>query len=262
MKKLILLASAALLCALLFLIPKASRPAESPPYILHAGGVTPDGKIGSNSAEAMSHSYDQGFYWLEIDFSWTSDGHLACVHDWDAYYSINRTGVPVPDLKLFESLRKDTYGFQNHTLESLTAWMEAHPKAVIVTDVKEQNLKAAELLSRYESLRDRFVIQIYSAEEYDAVVSLGFDRVIFTFYRIKPGEPAQLQFAQLSGMEHLIAVTIPAQEEYAELTAMVRKQGFSYYVHTVNDPLEQQKWLDEGAWGVYCDFPPQSPASK
>ena len=56
-------------------------------FILHAGGVTPNGILGSNSLEAVEHSYDNGYRVLEIDFCWTEDNHLVCVHDWDAYYA-------------------------------------------------------------------------------------------------------------------------------------------------------------------------------
>lgn len=255
--KRLLSALTVLLCVLLFLMVTNSRPTALPQYIMHAGGITPDGIAGSNSVEAMDHSYAQGYHWLEIDFNWTSDGHLACVHDWDAFYSANLTGLPAPDLELYEKLRKYTYGYENHSLESLVAWMENHPQAVIVTDVKEENLRAAEEISRYESLRDRFVIQIYDTGEYETVVSHGFERLIFTFYKIPPGKPALTQLAQISNkMEKIIAVTIPAQEEYAELTDMARELEIPYYVHTVNDSQVQQQWIAEGAQGVYCDIAP------
>ena len=59
---------------------------HTPLMILHAGGVTPEGVTGSNSLEALEHSYENGFRLLELDFSWTCDGELVCVHDWNAFY--------------------------------------------------------------------------------------------------------------------------------------------------------------------------------
>ena len=49
-------------------------------YILHAGGITPNGDIGSNSIEATENSYNKGYRVIEIDFCWTLDGEFGGDH--------------------------------------------------------------------------------------------------------------------------------------------------------------------------------------
>lgn len=46
-------------------------------YILHAGGITPAGTVGSNSLEALDYSYQRGYRAMEVDFFWTTDGQLV-----------------------------------------------------------------------------------------------------------------------------------------------------------------------------------------
>ena len=83
---------------------------HTPLMILHAGGVTPEGVTGSNSLEALEHSYENGFRLLELDFSWTCDGELVCVHDWNAFYG-RILDTDSPTLAQFEAVRDSTYGF-------------------------------------------------------------------------------------------------------------------------------------------------------
>lgn len=235
----------------------AGEPAEFGGYVLHAGGSTPAGEIGTNSVEAMNHSYEQGYYWLEMDFNWTSDGALVCLHDWDAYYAENRTGVPVPDLSLFESLRTTLYDFESPTLDSLVLWLKDHPKAVIVTDVKDDPIKAAALIAvRYPDMMDRFAIQIYHPEEYEIVEGLGFEKILYTLYLLTYQEKydADALAAFAKGKEHLMAFIVGEAPENPNLIKNIADIGLPVYMHTINDPESQANWRKYGVDGFYCDY--------
>ena len=118
---------------------------HTPLMILHAGGVTPEGVTGSNSLEALEHSYENGFRLLELDFSWTCDGELVCVHDWNAFYG-RILDTDSPTLAQFEAVRDSTYGFTSLTLDHLIAWLREHPGVSIVTDIKEDCAAGAALM--------------------------------------------------------------------------------------------------------------------
>ncbi len=250
MKKIIILLLSLSLLFTMFGFTVSASNDTIPKYIMHAGGVTPNGRIGTNSIQAMNRSYKEGHYWLELDFVWTSDKQLVCTHDWDAWYTRTYTGVDVPSFARFEKLRKTTYGFESPTLKSLIIWLRAHPKAKIVTDVKADNLKAVEIISKYPDLQDRFIIQIYSPDEYDKVASLGFKNIILTFYRIFPQNISVESVLN----KKLLACTFPASEEYKSAMTAFIKADIPVYVHTVNDKSEQQEWFDFGVSGVYCDM--------
>ncbi|MCI8537364.1 MAG: hypothetical protein HFF18_01700 [Oscillospiraceae bacterium] len=221
-------------------------------YILHAGGITPSGGLGSNSLEALELSYGLGYRVMELDFCWTEDGDLVCVHDWDRYYSWLQ---PVT-MEAFEAVRGSTYGYTSMTLDTVAEWLEARPGAVVVTDIKENNLAGAALIAeRYPALRDRFVIQIYHMEEYDPVAALGFAQIL-TVYQMtwleKVDTAALAEFAQTHPLAALaFPAELAARDGYVEALLAA---GVPLYVHTVNDRAEQAALFGQGISGVYTDF--------
>lgn len=226
-----------------------------PARIMHAGGETPDGLRGTNSIEAMNASYEKGEYWLEIDFCPTSDMRFVCLHDFYAYYSKSTTGVEIPDFETFEKIRKTTYSYESPTLDSLILWLDSHPKATIVTDVKENNLEFARTVAEsYPDYVRRFAVQIYGRDEYAEVVSLGFDKVIYTLYR-QPLEryDAELMREFVAQSEKLVALTYAADVENTDAIAKIVEIGLPVYIHTVNSADEQKFWRELGAYGFYTD---------
>ena len=237
-----------------------SVPEDVPPelrYVLHAGGVTPNGKSGSNSIEAIDHSYAQGYRVIELDFCWTEDGYLVCVHDWDAYYA-QQFGKTCVTLDEFESVRHGTYGFTSLTLYELAAWMETHEDAVIVTDIKENSVDGARLIAeQYPHLQDRFYFQIYRKEDHASVYDLGFHNIILTVYQLSWHEKVDAQALAAYAEAHpLVGLTYPIElhEMYPDYTSTLLTSGTPLYVHTVNDAQVQKQLFAQGVFGVYTDY--------
>lgn len=81
--------------------------ASTPLMIAHAGGGI-NSQNYSNSLEALEYNYQQGFRYFEIDFSWTSDAQLVCLHDWGKRFQKvfgHKTKQPL-SLKEFEQLNE------------------------------------------------------------------------------------------------------------------------------------------------------------
>ena len=225
---------------------------EKTSFVLHAGGVTPDGKVGTDSLEALNYSYALGYDQIEIDFCWTSDHELACVHDWTTRYGIGH----VPSAAEFEELRTTYYDYTSLTLPVLTEWMREHPEVTIVTDIKEQNPEGAAYISRYcPDLLDRFVIQIYSRDEYEAVRDCGFSHIWLTLYQlpwnVKTNTALLAGYAKECGLEALVfsseLVPLPGYVD------QLKKIGIPLYVHTVNGKEEQDAMRAAGIDGIYTD---------
>ena len=71
-------------------------------YIAHAGGEI-DGEIYTNSLEALTKSYLDGFRLFELDIIRTSDGHFVAAHDWELWSEMTSyDGELPPDLKEFK----------------------------------------------------------------------------------------------------------------------------------------------------------------
>ena len=64
-------------------------------------------------------------------------------------------------------------------------WFADHPQAFLVTDVKERNLDALEHIgSNYPQFLTRIIPQIYQPSEYTIVRELGFEKIIWTLYKL------------------------------------------------------------------------------
>ena len=225
-------------------------------FVRHAGGITPEGITGSNSLEAIEHSYANGYRVMELDFCWTADDHLVCVHDWDAYYTkIGEDGVYFHE---FEEARSSTYGFTSLTLDHLAEWMRGHRDVMIVMDVKERIVESAEQIAeKYPELQDSFCYQIYDEDEYEPIDSLGFQNIILTLYQMswdeKTDTDAILGFAE---SHELVGITVSSEligliPGYADRLLEGKTPVF---VHTVNEPEEQKHLFDLGISGIYTDY--------
>jgi len=229
--------------------------------IVHGGGNIQGNSLEvfaySNAAEALVNSYHLGRRVLEFDFMWTSDGHLACVHNWRSKYSSSITN-DVP-MSLAEWLDVKVYdAFTPLCLESLAGFMKEHPDLYIVTDVKQDNEKAAALIAReYPELMDRFIIQIYRDGEYDGIRALGFPNIIYTTYNLSKEQKEDFAHLTQFAAEHqLLGYTYPLkyfkQEGYAE---KMGQTGVMLFVHTVNASTDIQACYDAGITAVYTDEP-------
>ena len=228
-----------------------------PHFILHTGGVTEDGKTATNSIEAAEHSYNAGYRWLEIDFNWTRDEELVCIHDWGNWW--HRVGVTseMPlSLADFERMEKSSIPFHSFTPALLDGWLKEHPGAMVVTDVKDDNALAMRWLAeRYPGLRDRLIVQIYALDEYEPIRALGYENIILTMYRIPWEEFHDLErLTAFIRDSRILAVTMPAEDNVRDVFDALVSTGIPVFVHTLNDPEAQAQWIHDGAYGVYTDY--------
>ncbi|MDX9999069.1 MAG: glycerophosphodiester phosphodiesterase family protein [Phenylobacterium sp.] len=192
----------------------------------------------SNSLEAFDRAYQRGFRLIEADFEITPDGAIVLLHDWQGAYRywFGRT-EPLPHAEFMAARMRG--GLTPMDFQALLAWLERHPDARVITDVKRDNLRVLAGLAQTER-RHQFIPQVYSEQEIAPVRAMGFRDVIFTNYRAKLGRD---ELRRLDPA--LYAVTVPWREA-ADLDRRV-------FVHTVNSrPLHT--WLVlRGIDGIYTD---------
>lgn len=219
--------------------------------IAHAGGAY-NGMTYTNSIEALNANKND-FNLFEIDLALTSDDRVVCSHDWDHYpkqiFGFDLGKVPTYDE--FVKLAKNNEKFTNCTLESLIQWIDENAHASIVTDIKNENLKALEYIAtNYPQHRARFIPQIYNMEEYDSVEALGFDRIILTIYAW--GAPEEQIIAEAK-TRSLFAVTVPDYRA-AYVGKGLKDTGQRVYAHTINtkETKDLMRWF--GVDEIYTDF--------
>lgn len=228
--------------------------------VAHAGGGI-DGLTYTNSYEALGLNYKKGFELFEIDFSFTKDGRLVCMHDWkqDVKISFGLTVDEAPDFQTFKKWNRTLYTYRKCDISGLAEWMMKHPKTNIVTDVKQHNLKALQQIAKtYPDLIERFIPQIYSFEEFESVRDLGFDKIIWTLYRYSGSNQSVTNILEQS-LEELddteLAITVSRDRYDSRLSKRLEQMGIPLFIHTVNDLGEIASYQKEHQSAeVYTDF--------
>ncbi len=220
--------------------------------IAHAAGRL-NGQALTNSFDALQANLHR-FETFEIDFSWTPDDQLVCIHDWneskqarfgDEQGSMTRS-------EFMQGLSETTNRPRNCDLDGLAGWMRANPDKRIVTDIKSDALKGHQLIaSRHPDLLGQFIPQAYQPEEIDALKALGFRDVIWTLYKYPRDEQAIVTAALIHQPS---AITMPfewAQE--GSLKLVKAGSNLPVLVHTINDVNSAACLKQLGAAAIYSD---------
>lgn len=219
-------------------------------YLIHAGGIV-NGQYFTNTVESFDNCVRHGQSFIEVDFCWTSDGELVCLRNWGY---VHPGGQPLT-LKEFMNMKI----FNGHTpasIDTLAQWLRDNPGEYIITDVKDDNVKAMQVIAgRYPDLLNRFIPQIYGEAEYNAVAKMGFKDIILTTYKMEPQyveNPDNL--IAFSQNHDIIGITLG--EYYAkniQYVAKLRRSGVLLGVYTVNNVGEINNYLSGGINMIYTD---------
>lgn len=239
------------------------------PVVAHAGGGI-DGKVNSNSLEAMNQTAENGYHMVEVDFALTSDGKLVLSHGWDED-SADTLEIPegTPDLETFLAT-KIHRKYTPMTAEDLIEWMKKHKAIYIVTDTKckdPEEMKhefelLAELCAYDPGLLERFVVQIYDVESYDAVMSVyEFPNVMYATYQSACKEVSYWQqVAKDCTARNIQMVSVPRdyvstrKHPVTLYMEILKDAGLRVCVHPVNSITDMERMLDAGADSIMSDF--------
>lgn len=229
--------------------------AQKPFMIAHAGGGF-DGIPYTNSIDALNGSYQSGFRYIEIDFSWTSDDQLVCLHDWDKTFKKvfkHKTKKPL-SLKQFKQLVEDHPEYRPCTLDSLAIWLNNKSDVRIITDIKYDNLKGIKhIIEKYPELKSQLIPQFYQPEEYQQLQEMGFKDLIWILYQYKGSKASVVELSQDMG---LLAISMRARQAKSRTYQKLLKHH-RIFVYTINKELTIKKLYDKyGVSGFYTDFLP------
>lgn len=222
--------------------------------IAHAGGGI-DNQNYSNSLEALELNYAQGFRYFEIDFSWTSDRQLVCLHDWGKRFKKVfgfKTKQPL-NYEQFSQLLINTKGLHPCTPKSLETWLNNHPDVKIITDVKYDNLKAIKKLSQeHPFLSQHLIPQFYQPEEYVLLKDKGFKQLIWILYQFN-GKLSVVP-SQVKSMD-LLAISMRASQAKKKFAQKLIDNNQRIFVYTINDEKKMNKLVKKHhVSGIYTDF--------
>lgn len=221
--------------------------------IIHAtGGI--NGLSYTNSKEAMELSLKNGYRLIEVDFNYTTDNRLVCVHNWtDAFFTLKET----PDYKTFMQL-KIQGKYTPISAENVIEYMKKYKDLYIVIDSKHDDLSTVVStlleIAKKPEIMNRFIVQLYKPGEkanIENVYDFPDDNYLFTCYKFST-DPTQI--LPLIYDENINVVTIKTEVLDEETLEFFMNKNIYVYEHTVNRPDKAQARLDKGVWGLYTDF--------
>ncbi len=167
-------------------------------YVVHAGGGL-DGKSYLNSQEGFTYYAQSGYKYIELDFLYTSDGEIVGSHYFEFLEGFNFDNPP--SLEQFSStLLHNTY--HGITLPWLIQNLKIYEDITIIFDTKEDDcIKMLQTLSGLMQQNDidldRFIIQVYSKENYEQIKeddNIKFTRFWYTNYKKHYTSPQVLEY--------------------------------------------------------------------
>ncbi|MCR5847705.1 MAG: hypothetical protein K6G75_06260 [Lachnospiraceae bacterium] len=239
------------------------------PYISHALGSTEsEDFMMRNSYEAFERSYAGGYKVFEVDFAQTSDGKIALKHDWldnSAFPDFEDGYVPTLD----EFLNAKQAGqYTTMDINMLLDMMVEHKDIYVVTDSKEsgfgitskQFTEISEALENYtpaqrRHIKDHMIVQIYNDDMYYAIENtFDAEHYIYTIYQRGNADNLDSLF-RFCRDNDIPVITVPFKWWDERLCNEMNDSGFTYYLHTLNDPKDIASLFEAGADGVYVDEP-------
>lgn len=205
----------------------------------------------TNTEDALNFSYSKGIKLFELDFIWTTDDYPVVSHDWWIISQFSDVPYIEEGYSLEEYLEFELwYEWKQLTLETLFAWLEDHPDAFIVSDVKNSNLEFLSLIKEtYPMFQKRFIPQVYSRDGYHAAKALGYDDIIFTLYKTFDSNDVIYEFA----LDNDVIVTMDEERVLSGLGDMLDAIGVFTYCHTINDGELAKVYRSKGIDGFYSD---------
>lgn len=214
--------------------------------IAHACGGIGD-MTYTNSLDALESSYEAGTRTIEVDFAVTADDKLVC---WRYGWYKKVSDEYEKDAVLTEEEFMNSQTFNSLTpmsLETLFELMKEREDMWIITDTKEDErenvqkqfrilLETAEATDSTDVL-DRFVVQLYNYEMYDAVEEIySFPTYILTLYQLGEFDEAQFtEYCRFCKEKGIGSITMWYYWATPEVMEIAERYGIDVYVHTVND---------------------------
>lgn len=220
--------------------------------IIHATG-TIDGLTYTNSKESIENSINNGARIIEVDFNYTSDGHIVCYHmPSDAY--VNATAFT-----LDEFLHLKIQGeYTPLTFNNIIEYMKTNPELYISIDTKHDNLveliKDMKMLCHDEDVLNRFIIQCFypgEKEKISKIYAFPEENYMFTPYKYSNSIYDALSVCYKEGFK-VVAAPVGAYSE--QDLKLIASKNIYVYLHTVNRIDVRDELLRQGAHGIYSDL--------
>ena len=222
---------------------------QTPRPIAHALGSI-DGYVYTNSREAMTHSIEKGYKYLEVDIDTTSDGVFIAAHDWSHFNTITNHSE-LKDTKVsFEEFNKrkiyDTY--TPVTIQEVIDTLVKHPDISIMTDKISDPVIIEKLFSK---IKDRVYVECFTEEDYFELKNRGY-HVMFSTYSAD-GSLIYVIKNLLKGNGRIDFITTSTDQDFKEMKKLKCAIPLQVSMFTINTEELLEEHMEEIEF-FYSDF--------
>ena len=232
-------------------------------YIAHAmGGI--NGKTYTNSYEAMTNSYKNGFKVFEVDLISDDFGDLMACHGFSEN-SLKELGLPLkyatktPTASEFKK-QKICGRYRTMTIDDILYYMKSHKDMYLVIDIKsktESNMRDSysTIIKKATNagVIDRIIPQIYNYESFNLIDNMyNFKSIILTCYSMK-----NINISEITNFcknNEIGVLTVDGKKYSSNLLSECKKKGIKMYMNTYNDQSTVNRYTGYGVSGFYTDF--------
>lgn len=221
-------------------------------FIAHAGGSI-DGKIYTNSLEALDYNYERGFRLFELDISKTSDGKYVAAHDWKHWSGLTQYNelVPVTEEEFLKHQLLGKYTPLN--MARINEWFRKHPDAILVTDkINEPREFAAKFIDR-----KRLMMELFTLDAVKQGLSIGIKSAMLSESVLGDLGKDRMSMLKKLGVKDIALSRINIASNVSFLQKL-SKNGIRVYVFHVNaEANKDEKYVVsyemDYIYGLYAD---------
>lgn len=215
-----------------------------------------DGNIYNNTEEALQNSIQNGFKFIEVDMTLTSDNKLVCTHGFDAASCV-KTGVKqyneVPTYKQFMTTKLHEK-YKAIKVSTLIKYMKKYPDLLLEIDLKDQDAEHTKIMiseliklcHNDAAILDRILLQFYNKDNYEVIDSV-YHFKYYQYFTVKN------DFSDVNGLidfcvnNHITSVAVKYKYITEERVKLFKDNGIYILCFTVDDANSAKDFLN---WGV------------
>ncbi|MEM6307965.1 MAG: hypothetical protein AAF701_08270, partial [Pseudomonadota bacterium] len=228
--------------------------ADNGQFIANAAG--PIGTLRrTNSLDALWENHDT-YDFFEVDLSFTFDGQLVCLQDWDQAFT-QRFGFDALEVlshrTFIELLNKvELPGPTNCTMHTLAGWLYQNNTKRVVTDFANNDIASlTELAATLPSLKERFIVELKDPAAVQTAIDLGFVDIVLD---LSASDLALSDITRGNTTQGAYAVKLnPDQIRKGWAQTLKAISNLRVYAGVVNDATQAQCMLDMGADALFTD---------
>lgn len=224
-----------------------------------------EGNIYNNTIEALEHSIENGFEFIETDVILTSDNELVAFHAWDEA-SYGHTGMEFNQDELimnFDDFMNAKVQGKYNTVNTgqVIEYLKKNPNLYLDLDIKASDAKSARIIAKKivelcdndSTVLDRILIQFISEEAYyaiDEVYNFKYYQY-FAFKRNVRMIDDVIEFCKDNGIGSII---INYNYLTDSLISKIKSNGLFIVTYTVDDAKIAKDVLSKGVDVVCTNF--------